>query len=422
MNQDSVSKTTLDNGVRILTKSMPFVRSVSMGVWVNVGARDESASENGLSHMIEHMIFKGTHKRTAFQIAKEFDAIGGHTNAFTSFENTCYHARVMDSHLATMVDILTDIFLNSIFAEEELAKERPVIFQEIGMVEDNPEEYVHILSGNAYWGENPLGRSILGTRENILSFSTETIKTFFHRFYQPAHIVIAVAGNITHQQIIDLVQPAFSVIKTGKRFPGRVTPTGYPQVNIHFRELEQVHVCLGTRGVSIADPRRYAFSLLNTIFGGNMSSRLFQKIREHRGLAYAVYSFISSYEDTGMFGAYVGIHPEKVREAVRLIVEEMRALKTHDVEESELEDAKNYTKGNLMLASESVDNQMVRLAQNEINFGRHLPLQEIIDGVEATTVENISELSRKLFREDRLALTTLGPIHEKENLDELLLI
>lgn len=422
MSRDSVSKTTLENGVRILTKSMPFVRSVSMGVWVNVGARDESASENGLSHMIEHMIFKGTHQRTAFQIAKEFDAIGGHTNAFTSFENTCYHARVMDSHLETMVDILTDIFLNSVFAEEELAKERPVIFQEIGMVEDNPEEYVHILSGRAYWGENPLGRSILGTRENILGFSTDTIKTFFHRFYQPSHIVIAVSGNISHKQIVDLIQPAFSAIKTGKRFPGRATPTGYPQVNTHFRELEQVHVCMGTRGVSIADPRRYTFSLLNTIFGGNMSSRLFQKIREHRGLAYAVYSFISSYEDIGMFGAYVGLHPDKVRNAVQLIVEEMRALKTHGVDETELNDAKNYTKGNLMLAAESVDNQMVRLAQNEINFGRHLPLQEIIDGVNATTVEDIGELSRELFREDRLALTTLGPVNEKDNFEELLLI
>jgi predicted Zn-dependent peptidase len=422
MNRSSVKKTRLENGVRILTKSMSFVRSVSMGVWVNVGARDESAFENGLSHMIEHMIFKGTHKRTAFQIAKEFDAIGGHTNAFTSFENTCYHARVMDSHLDTMVDILTDIFLNSVFAEEEVAKERPVIFQEIGMVEDNPEEYVHILSGSAYWGDNPLGRSILGTRENILGFSTKTIKTFFHRFYQPAQIVIAVAGNISHEQIIDLVSPAFSVIKTGERFPGRVTPAGYPQVNMHFRDLEQVHVCLGTRGVPITDLKRYTFSLLNTIFGGNMSSRLFQKIREHRGLAYAVYSFISSYEDTGMFGAYVGIHPDNVRETVSLIVKEMRTLKTQPVEETELTDAKNYTKGNLMLAAESVDNQMVRLAQNEINFGRHISLQEIIDGVNATTVEDICELSRELFREDRLALTTLGPINEKENFEDILLI
>jgi predicted Zn-dependent peptidase len=421
MKPSSVKKTTLSNGVRILTKTMPFVHSVSMGVWVNVGARDESASENGLSHLIEHMIFKGTRKRTAFQIAKEFDAIGGHTNAFTSFENTCYHARVMDTHFDTMVDILTDIFLNSEFAEEEVVKERPVIFQEIGMVEDNPEEYVHVLSGSAFWGDNPLGRSILGTRENILAFTSEKIKTFFNRFYQPSHIVVAVAGNVSHVRIVELVGPAFSAVKTGPGFPGRKTPADYPQIKLHQRNLEQVHICLGTRGVSITDPKRYAFSLLNTIFGGNMSSRLFQKIREHHGLAYAVYSFISSYEDTGMFGAYVGVQPDKVRETVGLIMEEIRLLKKDPVDDTELNDAKNYTKGNLLLASESVDNQMVRLAQNEINFGRSVPLQEIIDQVEAITASDIGDLAVELFREDRLALTALGPLNGNESFADLLL-
>ncbi|MFO7688237.1 MAG: pitrilysin family protein [Desulfobacterales bacterium] len=421
MKPSTAQKTTLPNGVRILTKSMPFVRSVSMGVWVNVGGRDESASENGLSHLIEHMIFKGTRKRTAFQIAKEFDAIGGHTNAFTSFENTCYHARVMDAHLETMVDILTDIFLNSEFAEEEVAKERPVIFQEIGMVEDNPEEYIHVLAGSAYWGDNPLGRSILGTRENIPVFTSAKIKAFFNRFYQPSQIVVAVAGNVSHERIVALVGPAFSVIKSGPGFPGRETPVGYPQIKLHQRKLEQVHICLGTRGVSITDPKRYAFSLLNTIFGGNMSSRLFQKIREHHGLAYAVYSFISSYEDTGMFGVYAGVRPDKVRETLGLIMEEVRTLRKHPVEAAELNDAKNYTKGNLLLASESVDNQMVRLAQNEINFGRSVPLQEIIDQIEAVTGTDIADLAAELFQKDRLALTALGPLNGNASFEELLL-
>jgi predicted Zn-dependent peptidase len=420
MKPSTAQKTTLPNGVRILTKSMPFVRSVSMGVWVNVGGRDESASENGLSHLIEHMIFKGTRKRTAFQIAKEFDAIGGHTNAFTSFENTCYHARVMDAHLETMVDILTDIFLNSEFAEEEVAKERPVIFQEIGMVEDNPEEYIHVLAGSAYWGDNPLGRSILGTRENIPVFTSAKIKAFFNRFYQPSQIVVAVAGNVSHERIVALVGPAFSAIKSGPGFPGRETPVGYPQIKLHQRKLEQVHICLGTRGVSITDPKRYAFSLLNTIFGGNMSSRLFQKIREHHGLAYAVYSFISSYEDTGMFGVYAGVRPDKVRETLGLIMEEVRTLRKHPVAAAELNDAKNYTKGNLLLASESVDNQMVRLAQNEISFGRSVPLQEIIDQIEAVTDTDIAELAAELFRKDRLALTALGPLNGNASFEELL--
>ena len=421
MKPSAVHKTVLENGVRILTRSMPHAHSVSMGVWVNVGARDERASDNGLSHLIEHMIFKGTRKRTAFQIAKEFDAIGGHTNAFTSYENTCYHARVMDTQLSTMVDILTDIFLNSVFDETEVEKERPVIFQEIGMVEDNPEEYVHILSGRAYWGENPLGRSILGTRENIMGFNSDLIKGFFDKFYQPSRIVISAAGNITHPQILDLVGPAFSSIKPGgPEFARRVTPEGCPKITLHPRELEQVHICIGTRGIAITDPRRYAFSLLNTIFGGNMSSRLFQTIREHRGLAYSVYSFISSYEDTGMFGAYVGVHPDNAREAAQLIASEMDRLKTETVAPSELEDAKNYTKGNLLLASESVDNQMVRLAQNEINFAGHIPLREVIDQVESTSAEDIIDLAATLFQDDHFALTTLGPLSDEQPFYDLL--
>ncbi|MFZ0724761.1 MAG: pitrilysin family protein [Desulfobacterales bacterium] len=420
MTPSPVNKTILPNGVRILTNTMPFVRSVSMGVWVNVGARDESAAENGLSHLIEHMIFKGTRQRTAYQIAKEFDAIGGHTNAFTSYENTCYHARVMDAHLETMVDILTDIFLNSEFAEEEVAKERPVIFQEIGMVEDSPEEFIHVLSGSAFWGDNPLGRPIIGTPENIRAFTSEKIKAFFHQFYQPSQIVVAVAGNVSHEKILALAGPAFSTIKTGPVFPARQTPAGRPQVKLHQRSLEQVHVCLATHGVSISDPKRYAFSLLNTIFGGNMSSRLFQKIREHRGLAYAVYSFISSYEDTGLFGAYVGVQPDKVRETVGLIVEEMHTLSKHPVEDGELNDAKNFTKGNLLLAAESVDNQMVRLAQNEISFGRSVPLEEIIDQVEAITAADIRDLAAELFRKDHLALTALGPLNGSASFEDVL--
>ena len=412
MKPSAVNRTTLPNGVRILSKTMPHARSVSMGVWVSVGARDEAASENGLSHMIEHMIFKGTRQRSASQIAKEFDAIGGHTNAFTSFEATCYHARVMDSHLEKMVDILTDIFLNSIFDPQEVEKERPVIFQEIGMVEDNPEDYIHLLTGSAYWGENPLGRSILGTRENLMTFNSETLKGFFKRFYQPRHIVITVAGKIDHNRFVDLIRPGFDSVKPGQRLSARSTPSGNPQIRLHHRSLEQAHICLAAPGLAISDPGRYALSLLNTICGGNMSSRLFQRIREERGLAYAVYSFTSSYEDTGMFGAYAGVHPDNAGETVKLIVSEMQNLQTQPVTASELADAKNFTKGNLLLASESVDNQMVRLAQNEINFGRHIPLQEVVDRIDAVAAREIMELAARLLREDQIALTCLGPITE----------
>jgi predicted Zn-dependent peptidase len=416
----AINKTILENGIRILTKKMPYARSVSMGVWVNVGARDESPSENGLSHMIEHMIFKGTQKRTAFQIAKEFDAIGGQTNAFTSFEYTCYHARVLDAHLETMVDILSDIFLNSVFDEKEVEKERPVIFQEINMVEDNPEEYIHILSGNTYWGDNPLGRSILGTRENVIRFNASIIKDFFHRFYQPEHIVISAAGNISHQHFVDLVSPAFELSRPGNGFPKRITPECQSQVRMHYRDLEQVHICLGTKGISITNPRRYAFSLLNTILGGNMSSRLFQKIRERSGLAYSVYSYISSYVDTGIFGAYVAVQPDNALKAARLIINEMNALKKDRVDQTELKDAKDYTIGNLMLASESVDSQMVRLAQNEINFGHDITLETVVDHIKAVSDEDIITIAESLFQSDQLGLTTLGALKDKNAFMEIL--
>ncbi len=415
-----VSKTTLQNGIRILTKNMPHICSVSMGVWVNVGARDESNQENGLSHFIEHMIFKGTKRRTGFQIAKEFDAIGGQTNAFTTMENTCYHAKVMNHHLATMVDILCDIFLNSVFDKKEVERERPVILQEIGMVEDTPDEYVHLLAGNVFWGDNPLGRSILGTRNNIMLFNADTIKEFFHRLYQPERIIIAAAGNLEHQQIVDMVAPAFESVKSGNGFPARITPKGHNSINLHYRDLEQAHLCLSTNGLSVTDSRRYTFSLMNTILGGNMSSRLFQEIRERRGLAYSVYSFVSSHEDIGMFGVYAGVAPDSTQIATELIVNEMRKLKTVRVTRSELEAAKEFTKGSLLLASESVDNQMVRLAQNEINFGRSIPMDEVINQIEAVTVDQIFDLTGSLFQTNQLAITILGPVNDQKSFDHLL--
>ena len=417
----TVDKTTLKNGIRIVSKKMRHARSVSMGVWVNVGARDESEHESGLSHFIEHMIFKGTRKRSAFQIAKEFDAIGGHTNAFTAMENTCYHARVMDTHTEIMVDILSDIFINSVFDPAEIDKERPVILQEIGMVEDSPEEYLHLLSGHNFWGENPLGRSILGSPQNIIQFDAQMIKKFFHRLYQPERIVISAAGNLDHHRLVDLVQPAFETIRAGNGFPQRVTPQGCSVVDLTHRDLEQMHICLSARGLSITDPRRYAFSLLNTILGGNMSSRLFQEVREKRGLAYSVYSFISSHGDTGMFGVYVGVAPSRAQETTRLVLDEIHRLRNERVESSELKGAIEYTKGGLLLASESIDNQMVRSAQNEIHFGCEIALQEVIEKVEAVTQDDILELANDLFHPHQMSLTLLGPVgDDRKEFEEIL--
>jgi predicted Zn-dependent peptidase len=416
----TVNKTVLNNGIRIVSKKMPHVHSVSMGVWVTAGARDESSSESGLSHFIEHMIFKGTEKRTAFQIAKEFDAIGGQTNAFTSAENTCYHAKVIDTRLETMVDILSDIFLNSVFDDKEVENERAVILQEIAMVEDSPDEYIHVLSGRNFWGDNSLGQSVLGTRENVAAFNAHTLKGFFHKFYQPERIVISVAGNLEHNRLVDLIGPVFGSIRPGNSFPERTTPKGNSRINLHQRKLEQVHICLGTKGLSITDPRRFTYSLMNTILGGNMSSRLFQEIREKRGLAYSVYSFISSYVDTGVFGAYAGVNPENVRESTELILKEIAKLKHIRVDPNELQDAKEHTKGSLMLASESNDNQMVRLAQNEIHFGRYIPLEEIDNNIQSVTQDDILDLAESLFQKTGFALTILGPVPHDNEFNDIL--
>jgi len=385
-----------------------------MGVWVDVGARDESEAQSGLSHFIEHMIFKGTTRRSAYQIAKEFDAIGGHTNAFTCMENTCYHAKVMDTHLDTMVEILSDIFLNSLFDPEEVERERQVILQEIGMVEDTPEEHLHILAGRNFWGDHPLGRSILGTRDNILGFSADMIKSFFSQFYHPERIVVSVAGNVDHHRFVDMVGPAFAAIRNDQPLPERCVPAIRPQTQLHKRSLEQVHLCLATLGISVTDPRRFAFSLMNTILGGNMSSRLFQEIRESRGLAYSIYSFIVSHVDSGLFGVYTGVAAENARQTIDLIVQALQLLRTFPVKSAELRDAIEYTKGNLFLAAESVDNQMVRMAQNELHFGHYIHLDEIIQKIETVTVEEIQALAQALFRTEQTSLTALGPINKKE--------
>lgn len=410
----AVNKTILANGVKIITKTIPHVRSVSMGVWVNVGARDEAAHENGLSHFIEHMLFKGTKKRSAYQLAKEFDAIGGQTNAFTSMETTCFHARVMDTHLSTMTDILSDIFLNSEFNEQEVENERPVILSEIGMIEDNPEEYIHTLFEENLWGDHPLGRSILGTRETVKQFKAKTIKRFFHHFYQPDRIIISAAGNIGHAQMLDLIAPSFETVKPGKALPVRTPPAAHHRITIMPRETEQVHICIGTEGIGITDKRRFAASLMNTILGGNMSSRLFQEIREKRGLAYSVYSFTSAGLDTGMFGIYTGTSPEMAGTCVDLMLSQVRKLKNEHVTASELNDAKEFTKGNILLSSESTDNQMVRLAQNEIHFGKYIPVSDTIKKINAITVEEIKHLCVEMFAQVKPAAVLLGPITDSK--------
>jgi predicted Zn-dependent peptidase len=335
-------------------------------------------------------------------------------------EATCYYAKVMDTHLETMIDILSDIFLNSRFDPDEIERERPVIFQEIGMIEDSPEEYIHFLSGKTYWGDAGLGRSILGTKENIIDFDAETIRSFFIRKYQPDRIIISAAGNLVHEHLVELVGPLFETIQTGNGFPDRITPVGRYGMEIQPREIEQTHICLMTKGLSLTDPKRYAFSLLNTLIGGNMSSRLFQEIRERRGLAYAVYSFASSYADTGMFGAYAGVDSKHVCSVVELILKELLRFKVERIDSAALSDAKEYSKGSLMLATESVDNQMVRLAQNEIHFECDIPLEAVLEHIDAVRPEEIEELAEALFQTHQLALAILGPVEDTSDFESIL--
>jgi predicted Zn-dependent peptidase len=407
----NVECTRLPNGLRIATRRMPHARSIAMGVWVDVGARDEAEADSGLSHMIEHMIFKGTACRSAYQIAKAFDAIGGHTNAFTSLETTCYHAKVADTHQATMVDLLGDIFLHSTFSPEEIERERTVILQEIRMVEDSPEELAHTLAFSHLWGDHPLGRSILGTPENLAAFDQQRIQAFVHRNYRPERIVIAAAGNLSHDRIRGLLAPTFGALTAGEAaIPPRQAPVARSPVRVVQRPLEQVHLLLTGPGVRVTDERRYAVSLLNSILGGNMSSRLFQAIRERQGLAYSVYSFVSSFTDSGMIGIYAAVAPENIRETLERIAAEFRRLADTPVGAQRLADAKAFTKGSLLLAAESNENQMMRLAQNEIYAGRFIPMDEVTERIDAVGAGEIRDLAAELLDPARLALTALGPV------------
>ena len=391
-----------------------------MGVWVDVGARDEQGEESGICHLIEHMIFKGTQRRSALDIAKEFDAIGGQCNAFTSKENTCYHAKVMDRYLDTMVDLLSDIFLNSVFDPQELERERHVILQEIRMLEDTPEEHVHVLLAKAAWGNHALGRSILGSPETVAAFDSQTIKDFFTRAYQPERIIVAAAGNLEHETFVRLTAKAFEVVRRCNGFPKRLPPVLNPSIKLYPKPLEQVHICLGTKGVKTTDPRRYAGALLNVILGGNMSSRLFQEIRERRGLAYSIYSYLSTYSDVGTWGIYVGVDPSKIDETLGVIVAEITKGKERGVDSWELTNAKQYLKGGMCLAAESTENQMIRIAQNEMNFGRFVPLEEIEEKIDRVTAEDVEALAEDIFRKESAALTLLGPVDETVSYDGML--
>ncbi len=410
-------KTVLDNGIRIISEQVEYLRSVSLGIWVDVGSRDENESENGISHFIEHMIFKGTRNRSSFQIAKELDSIGGLSNAFTGKEQTCFYARVLGRHFTTVAEIFSDIFLNSSFDPDDMSRERQVILQEINMVEDTPDDNIHVLFNAAFWKDHPVGMSILGTDETVSRIGRETIINYIRRHYVPEKIVIAAAGDIDHQALVSFFQPILESLQRGNHSPERTAPYSHAGVSIHNKDLEQVHICLGGEAPSLVSDKRFAGAIFNTILGGNMSSRLFQKIREELGLAYAVYSFLSAYMDTGILGVYLATDSRNVNSALQAIQNEIRNIKRGDLNEADLAAAKEHLIGGLYLASESADSRMMRIAKNEINFKRFVDYEELISNLENVTKDEVIEISNDIFQENKVSLTTLG-LFTEENLDQ----
>jgi predicted Zn-dependent peptidase len=403
-------KTILENGIKVITEEIPYLKSVSTGVWAITGSRDEHPRENGISHFLEHLLFKGTERRTAFDIAKEIDSVGGTLNAFTGREYTCYYAKVIDQNLPLAIDLLSDIFLHPLIEPSDVEKERMVILQEIKMVEDTPDDYIHDLFNRVCWGDHPLGFPICGTAEIVESFTREQIYQFFRKSYPPDRIVICAAGNLRHQELVDQIEWTFGRIPKSILPIERSRPDSISKTNIWKRDLEQVHICLGTKGLQYNHSLRFASYVLNTILGGGMSSRLFQEIRENRGLAYSVYSYLPAYIDTGLFVVYAGTSEESYQEVIDLILKEFKRLSNETFKNGELETAKEHLKGNLILSLESSDSLMTRLAKNEIYFNTYLPVEQILSGIEAVKEDEIHHLAQELFDERYFCLTMLGPM------------
>jgi predicted Zn-dependent peptidase len=405
-----IVKEILPNGLTLVTESMPGARSVAVGVWLKRGSRHEAEEVSGISHFIEHMVFKGTKTRSAERIAAEVDSIGGYMDAFTSKEYASFHLKVLDEHLPLAVEILADIVMNPLFDPAEMAKEKKVIFEEINMVEDTPDDLVMELFAGAFWPGHPLGRPILGTKRTVGRFRRDDLASYFARVYHPANILIAAAGHLEHASVAALVGRHFAALHRGAtprngRAPAAVART----VTRSKKELEQVHVCLGARAYPQTHPDRYASYVLNTVLGGSMSSRLFQNVREKRGLVYTISSGVTSYSDAGLLSIYAGTSRESAPEVIRLTLEEIRRLREEPLVEEELRRAKDHIKGGLVLSLESSGARMNHLARQEIYFGRQFPLEEILAGIEAVGASGVLRVATDVF-DGRLGASLLGDL------------
>jgi len=413
-------KDTLANGIRVVSETLPKSRSVSIGVWVKVGSRHEPQELGGVSHFIEHMFFKGTAKRTAKDIAIEMDSLGGEMNAFTSQETTTYYAKVVDEHLPIAIDILSDILIGSKFDPREMEKERKVILEEIKSVEDTPDDYIHELFTNTVWKNNSLGRPILGTKETIKTLKHTDIISYIDAYYSTKEIVISVAGNFEHARLIDLLNASFGKLSRNGESKQEITPAFSQAIAVKKKQLEQVQVCIGCRGLHYSHEDRYVISALNAVLGNSMSSRLFQEIREQNALAYSIYSYVTSYKDTGLLTIYAGTDPTNALEVVRLVVKEIRKLRDEGITAAEEERVRNQIKGSLILSLESSNSHMSRIARQEMYFGKHLTIDDLVRGVEKVTAGQVQDLAKQLFTQENLALTILGPLSRTDIPDSVL--
>lgn len=406
-----VQRTTLPNGLRIITETMPHVRSVAVGVWVNRGSRHELEAENGITHFTEHMVFKGTDTRSAEDIACAVDAIGGHLDAYTTKESVAFTVKVLDEHLPIALDVISDMVLRPAFREEDVAKEKGVVLEELKMDEDNPDYLIHEIFSETFWKGYPLGRPIIGTRRSICGFDRSQLQQFFARTFHPKNLLVTAAGRLEHERLVALVEERFGPLGGG----GDPVDNGAPQPNpeIVLRDkpaLEQVHLCLGVGAFRMADPRRFVGYVMSTLLGGGVSSRLFLKVREHAGLAYSVFSDLSLYSDAGCLSVYAGTSLDSTPEVIGYILREFRDLKENLVADEELRRAKDHLKGSLMLSLESTSSRMSNLARQERYFGRTVSLDEVLERIEGVTAAEVREMAGEWFHPDRIAVAVLGDL------------
>ncbi len=405
-------KTILGNGVRVITETMPAFRSASIGIWADVGSAAEQRAQRGVSHLVEHMLFKGTTTRSAREIAETMDRIGGNLNAFTDKETTCYYARTIDTHVPLAMDVLSDMFLRSTFDPHELAKEQNVVLEEIKMYEDTPDELIHDLFIQTMWSGANLGDPTIGFEETVTRLTSDDLRAHMRRHYAPNSVLVAAAGNVDHDQIVALASAQFRDFSGTCALPDAESPMTIPDTFVRRKDSEQAHLVLGVGGLSVRDERRYVLSIIDTILGGGMSSRLFQEIREKRGLVYSVYTFQAGYRGAGLFGVYAGTSPEHVQPCVDLIAEQFELLREHRVSDDELHLAKEHIKGSITLSLESTSSRMIRLGRNEFALGRHVTPEEIEERIDAVSAEDVRSLAAELLGDERVGLCVLGPLDE----------